>query len=46
MEMPIPVKYKGTLLDYGYRIDLLVQGDLIVEIKMGEALLPIQQAHF
>ena len=32
------------LLDCGYRIDLLVSGDLIVEIKCIETLLPIHQA--
>src|ERR1700682_1711448 len=36
MEVPLPVRYKGTLLDCGYRIDLLVSGDLIVEIKSNE----------
>jgi len=44
MEMPLPVHYKGTLLDCGYRIDLLVSGDLIVEIKSVETLLPIHEA--
>ena len=44
MEMPLPVRYKGILLDCGYRIDLLVSGDLIVEIKSAETLLPIHQA--
>jgi GxxExxY protein len=39
MEMPLPVRYKGILLDCGYRIDLLVSGDLIVEVKCVEALL-------
>jgi GxxExxY protein len=33
MELPLPVRYKEMLLDCGYRIDLLVSGDLIVEIK-------------
>ena len=33
MELPLPVRYKEVLLDCGYRIDLLVNGDLIVEIK-------------
>jgi GxxExxY protein len=33
MEVPLPVRYKDVLLDCGYRIDLLVSGDLIVEIK-------------
>ena len=44
MELPVPVKYKNVLLDCGYRIDLLVSGDLIVEIKSVETLLPIHQA--
>jgi GxxExxY protein len=44
MEVPLPVRYKEMLLDCGYRIDLLVGGDLIVEIKCVETLLPIHQA--
>ena len=44
MEVPLPVRYKEMLLDCGYRIDLVVSGDLIVEIKCVEALQPIHQA--
>jgi GxxExxY protein len=44
MEVPLPVRYKEVLLDCGYRIDLLVSSELIVEIKCVEALLPIHQA--
>ena len=44
MELPLPVRYKDVLLDCGYRIDLLVSGDLVVEIKCVETLLPIHQA--
>src|SRR5712691_12674062 len=44
MEVPLPVRYKDVLLDCGYRIDLLVSGDLIVEIKSVESLLPIHHA--
>jgi len=44
MEVPLPVRYKDVLLDCGYRIDLLVGGDLIVEVKCVETLLPIHQA--
>jgi GxxExxY protein len=44
MEMPLPVRYKDVLLDCGYRIDLLVGGDLVVEVKSVETLLPIHQA--
>jgi GxxExxY protein len=44
MELPVPVRYKHILLDCGYRIDLLVDRRLIVEMKSAEALLPIHQA--
>jgi GxxExxY protein len=44
MEMPLPVRYKEVLLDCAYRIDLLVGGDLIVEVKSVETLLPVHQA--
>ena len=44
MEVPLPVRYKDVLLDCAYRIDLLVGGDLIVEVKSLETLLPIHQA--
>ena len=30
---PQPVQYKGIRLDCGYRIDLLVEGELIIELK-------------
>ena len=44
MEMPLQVRYKDVLLDCGYRIDLLIGGELIVEVKSVETLLPIHQA--
>lgn len=44
MELAVPVRYKELLLDCGYRIDLLVSGDLIVEIKSVETLLLIHHA--
>ena len=44
MELALPVRYKDVLLDCGYRIDLFVSGNLIVEVKCVETLLPIHQA--
>jgi len=44
MELALPVRYKDVLLDCGYRIDLVVSGNLIVEVKCVETLLPIHQA--
>jgi GxxExxY protein len=43
-EKPLPVQYKGELLDCGYRIDLLVSGLVVVELKAVEALEPIHEA--
>ena len=31
MELPVPVRYKDVLFDYGYRVDLFVSSDLIVD---------------
>ena len=38
------MEYKGVRLDCGYRIDLLVAGLVIVEVKSVEALAPIHEA--
>jgi GxxExxY protein len=43
-ELPLPVKYKGNPLDCGYRLDLVVGGEIIVELKSVEKLLPIHDA--
>jgi GxxExxY protein len=43
-EKPIPVEYKGFKLDVGYRLDLLVDGKVIVELKSVEALERIHEA--
>jgi GxxExxY protein len=43
-QLPLPVRYKGMLLDCGYRIDLLVDGCLLIELKSVEKLLPIHEA--
>lgn len=43
-QMPLPVLYKGIRLDCGYRLDVVLDHDLIVEIKAVERLLPIHEA--
>jgi GxxExxY protein len=43
-EKALPVEYKGVKLDCGYRLDLLVAGSVVVEIKAVEELLPIHEA--
>ncbi|NOZ22020.1 MAG: GxxExxY protein [Planctomycetes bacterium] len=44
MQWPLPVKYKEVSLDCGYRIDFLVDGKLIVELKSVDQLLGIHEA--
>jgi GxxExxY protein len=43
-QLALPVIYKGVKLDAGYRIDLLVEDKVIVEIKSVEALANIHTA--
>ena len=43
-QKPLPIIYKNVKLDCGYRLDLLIEDDVIVEIKSVEKLLPIHKA--
>src|SRR2546427_562930 len=43
-QVSVPLTYEDVKLDVGFRIDLLVQEQLIVELKAVEALLPIHEA--
>jgi GxxExxY protein len=40
----LPVKYRGVHLDCGYRIDMLVENQIIVELKAVDRLEPIHEA--
>lgn len=43
-QVALPLSYKGLALDCEYRMDLLVEGRLVVEIKAVERLLPVHEA--
>jgi len=44
-EVPVPVVYDGVkLADIGYRMDLLVEEEFVVEVKSVEALAPVHHA--
>jgi GxxExxY protein len=43
-QKPLPVIYKDVKLDCGYRMDLLVEGAIVVEIKVIEQIAPIHDA--
>jgi GxxExxY protein len=43
-QVELPVNYKGMNIDCGYRLDILVEDQVIVEVKAVDALLPIHEA--
>jgi GxxExxY protein len=43
-QKPLPVHYKNVKLDCGYRLDLVVEQKIIVELKAVENLMPIHEA--
>ena len=43
-QVPIPVVYKGVKLECGYRIDILVAGSIVLELKSIEAIAPVHEA--
>ncbi len=43
-QCPVPLVYRGLRLDCGYRLDLLVEGQVVVEIKAAEKVEPIHTA--
>ena len=43
-QVEMPVSYKGKRIDCGYRVDLIIEGTLLVELKSVDRLLPIHQA--
>ncbi|MBI3909745.1 MAG: GxxExxY protein [Armatimonadetes bacterium] len=43
-QVPLPVRYKGVLLDCAYRMDLVVEDAVVVELKCVEAILPVHEA--
>jgi GxxExxY protein len=43
-QVPLPIIYKGIRLDCGYRLDILVEEQVILELKTVERLLPIHEA--
>ena len=44
IQKELPVEYKGVKLDCGYRIDVLVENEIIIELKSVDKVLPIHEA--
>ncbi|MEQ9574971.1 MAG: GxxExxY protein, partial [Rhodospirillales bacterium] len=43
-QLPVSVAYKGTKLESGFRADIVVEKDLLLEIKSVERLTPVHEA--
>ena len=43
-QVPLPIVYKDVHLDCGYRMDLVIDDNLVVEVKSVDALAPIHEA--
>lgn len=43
-QVDLPVVYKGVRLDCGYRMDLIVENEVILEIKAVERMIPLFEA--
>ena len=44
LECEIPIKYKEIQISCGYRIDILVEDNIVVELKSVEKIIPIHEA--
>lgn len=43
-EIPLPITYKDIVLDHGYQIDLLVENEVVIEIKTVEKFTDVHTA--
>ena len=43
-QVSLPLSYKNVFLDCGYRVDFLIEGTVLVELKCVERILPIHEA--
>jgi len=43
-QVSLPVNYKGLQIDCAYRIDLMIAGELLIELKSVDQMLPIHEA--
>jgi len=43
-QVSIPLQYKGLELSKDFKIDILVEGEIIIEIKAVESILPVHNA--
>jgi GxxExxY protein len=43
-QLPIPLNYKGKLIEVGFRADMLIEQRLLIELKAVEEIIPVHKA--
>ncbi|HEY7403963.1 MAG TPA: GxxExxY protein [Candidatus Angelobacter sp.] len=43
-QVPLPIKYREVFVDAPYRLDILIEDLVVIEIKAAERLLPVHEA--
>ena len=43
-QVPIPVAYRGIRMECGYRADLIVEEELLIEVKSVDRVMPVHRA--
>jgi GxxExxY protein len=43
-QVKMPLEFKGLKIDGAYRLDLIVEGKIVIELKSVDALLPVHEA--
>ncbi len=43
-QLPVPLNYKGKLIEVGFRADLVMEGKLLIELKAVEQVIPVHKA--
>lgn len=43
-QVKLPIVYKGKRIDGGYRLDLIVENEIIIELKTVDYILPVHEA--
>jgi len=43
-QLPVPLNYKGKLIEVGFRADMILEGKLLIELKAVEQVIPVHKA--
>lgn len=43
-QLIVPINYKGILIEADYRLDFLIENEIVVELKAMEGILPVHEA--